>query len=240
MLKRMSLNVAVMMPIVLTVFILLSSDRAFAGCTKDTDCKGDRICTKGECMNPEPSKAGANQAGKMPAPGGPCKSYKNKLRAVDPGFTCVTSQGVTFKLIVRTDSDKEVWQDVNGKSPQTKGVYISDTADEKYDWNTAQGMCTDPATLDARGNLSNVSWHLPSGYNDDFAGQNGLPNGHSEFAKLDIDGYYEVVPSLPNHMFWTSSPWPPNTAWGYNGDNGGFADFGRQNEGSIRCIGKEK
>ena len=29
-----------------------------AGCGKDTDCKGDRICVKGECVEPSPTRGG--------------------------------------------------------------------------------------------------------------------------------------------------------------------------------------
>ncbi|MEE2828686.1 MAG: hypothetical protein VX498_05835 [Myxococcota bacterium] len=43
-------------PLTLAAFILVASfslaSTAFAGCEKDTDCKGDRICTKGECVEP--------------------------------------------------------------------------------------------------------------------------------------------------------------------------------------------
>ncbi len=41
---------------------------AHAGCEKDTDCKGDRICEKGECVSPGPgnSGSGGNAAAENP------------------------------------------------------------------------------------------------------------------------------------------------------------------------------
>jgi tetratricopeptide (TPR) repeat protein len=35
--------------------IVLQAPRAQAGCTRDSDCKGDRICEDGRCINPPPS-----------------------------------------------------------------------------------------------------------------------------------------------------------------------------------------
>ena len=43
--------------------LLLGSSRASAQCTKDTDCKYDRICVGGECVGPEGATGAApNQA----------------------------------------------------------------------------------------------------------------------------------------------------------------------------------
>jgi len=43
------------------------SDKKKPGCTKDTDCKGERVCTKGSCVSPtaeseDPAKAGTKKA----------------------------------------------------------------------------------------------------------------------------------------------------------------------------------
>lgn len=40
-----------------------------AGCAKDTDCKGDRVCAKGECV--EPAATAAPTAGPIPTAAGP-------------------------------------------------------------------------------------------------------------------------------------------------------------------------
>jgi hypothetical protein len=37
-----------------------------AGCAKDTDCKGDRICERGQCVAPAPSKASAGPVVQAP------------------------------------------------------------------------------------------------------------------------------------------------------------------------------
>lgn len=39
-----------------------------AGCTKDTDCKGDRICEKGACVAPRPPEAAVSATSRAPAP----------------------------------------------------------------------------------------------------------------------------------------------------------------------------
>ena len=42
-------------PLLLVTTWLLWPARAWAGCDKDTDCKGDRICVSGQCQAPDPS-----------------------------------------------------------------------------------------------------------------------------------------------------------------------------------------
>jgi hypothetical protein len=60
----------------LGVSLLGFADRASAQCTKDIECKGDRICSDGACVDPSPappplppsaSGAGVTQAEKPPA-----------------------------------------------------------------------------------------------------------------------------------------------------------------------------
>jgi len=51
--------------ITLTV-LALGSTAAFAQCTKDTDCKGDRICVQGSCVAPQPSQ-GAQSPAQQPS-----------------------------------------------------------------------------------------------------------------------------------------------------------------------------
>jgi hypothetical protein len=49
---------------VLSLIITLSAGKnAVAGCEKDTDCKGDRVCFEGKCMTPE----GAAEKAAVPA-----------------------------------------------------------------------------------------------------------------------------------------------------------------------------
>jgi hypothetical protein len=55
------LNTRTRLVLPVLLFLLHSGTPAWAaGCSKDTDCKGDRICEKGVCKDPE----GAAQAAK--------------------------------------------------------------------------------------------------------------------------------------------------------------------------------
>jgi len=46
-----------------------NTDPSAAGCHYDTQCKGDRVCVKGECVDPAPTRAGAaTTAGPTAAP----------------------------------------------------------------------------------------------------------------------------------------------------------------------------
>jgi hypothetical protein len=62
-------------PAIFSLFFLMSAGRsAFAaGCEKDTDCKGDRLCVKGECISEESA-----EAAERPKSGGPSISARCK------------------------------------------------------------------------------------------------------------------------------------------------------------------
>jgi len=64
--------------VVAAVLVALSSPSSALGqCTKDTDCKGDRICERGTCVNP-PAKANAS-----PAPVAGVQTCKDFVRSLD-------------------------------------------------------------------------------------------------------------------------------------------------------------
>lgn len=46
----------------------VTSEAVAAGCTKDTDCKGDRVCDKGACVSATPARPTATAAPSPPAP----------------------------------------------------------------------------------------------------------------------------------------------------------------------------
>ena len=58
----------------LSALLCLHASSARAQCTKDTDCKGDRVCQKGDCVDPPqlPRPAGIAEPG--PGPGAPAGS----------------------------------------------------------------------------------------------------------------------------------------------------------------------
>jgi NDP-sugar pyrophosphorylase family protein len=46
--------------IISTFFVLFFSTGTYADCTKDVDCKGERVCEKGVCVDPGSSPAAIN------------------------------------------------------------------------------------------------------------------------------------------------------------------------------------
>jgi len=48
-------------PLLLVTAWLLWPARVWAGCEKDTDCKGDRICVSGQCQAPDPATQSPHQ-----------------------------------------------------------------------------------------------------------------------------------------------------------------------------------
>lgn len=77
---------------------------AAGGCTKDTDCKGDRVCEDGRCVNPPlpaaalPPPAGPDagvaEVAPLPPPPPPAPNPGDYPKVVrKPGMTCVQSLG---------------------------------------------------------------------------------------------------------------------------------------------------
>ena len=57
------------------------------GCTRDTDCKGDRVCTAGQCREPQPPSAPAPQPRptSVPAPRATSQPAKQPKEDIPPG-----------------------------------------------------------------------------------------------------------------------------------------------------------
>jgi hypothetical protein len=57
-------------------FVFTASVTARAQCSKDVDCKGDRVCETGQCVSPPPpAPAAAPQAAPAPSPAAPAVTY---------------------------------------------------------------------------------------------------------------------------------------------------------------------
>lgn len=52
----------------ITVVVVISFNLSIAQCTKDTDCKGERICVNGECVEPRAEEAPATEPDVKEAP----------------------------------------------------------------------------------------------------------------------------------------------------------------------------
>jgi hypothetical protein len=61
--NRISRGLAVLsVPVAVTLSLLGCSSQSSQGCTKDSDCKGDRVCASGQCVD-LPTKVPSNEPG---------------------------------------------------------------------------------------------------------------------------------------------------------------------------------
>jgi hypothetical protein len=123
------------------------------------------------------------------------------------------------------------------------GLYVSDDLGKHpYESATDQNLCQSPDYSNQRGNLTSVTWRLPSGYPRALNGKKGFPDRDSDFVVLEDDGIREVVPGLANKWFLSSSETGAAmaSAYGYDGEFGGL-DGGCPGNGnvSLRCVGSD-
>lgn len=113
------------------------------------------------------------------------------LREKPEGTVCRTSKGSTFRLLRRTTNGYEVWHDM------TSGLVWSDVVHSKnprygsapeINYVRAMGLCENYSSFDARGNITDMQFHLPS---------------PSQFASGTKSGFEEVLPSNRSGVFWT-------------------------------------
>jgi hypothetical protein len=161
----------------------------------------------------------------------------------DTGYSCVvqTRNGpVSWRVeVVSSGTSKfRVIKDLKS------GLYVSDDfGKHPYESAVSQNLCQSSAYSNQRGNLTAVTWRMPSGYPRALNGKNGFPNHDSDFVVLEDDGIREVVPGLANKWFLSSSETGSasamTAAYGYDGDFGGL-DGGCPGNGnvSLRCVGQ--
>src|SRR5687768_7802389 len=124
---------------------LLLTTRAQAQCSKDTECKADRVCADGKCVSPESSHAlpPAPTPPAAPTPASPPAvgqvatdgDEPRTLRRRSPGLMAtgivLTSTALPFALFGAFFSDK-AYHDCIGGIPRTTGV-TSEQADRRND-----------------------------------------------------------------------------------------------------------
>jgi hypothetical protein len=181
-----------------------------------------------------------------------CSSgYAKGAEACDPQAVAKAETG--YSCVVQTKSGPVSWRVEAVSTGSSKfrvikdlksGLYVSDDMGKHpYESAVNQNLCQSPAYSNQKGNLTSVTWRLPSGYPRALNGKNKFPNRDSDFVLLDDDGIREVVPGLANKWFLSSSETGSasamTSAYGYDGDFGGL-DGGCPGNGnvSLRCVGQ--
>lgn len=159
----------------------------------------------------------------------PCANFEEPaLRLVSEGFQCMSSKGVVFRLVKRTQprKGKEVWQDTKSE------LLVSDVLDGLHTHYQAEKLCADESSLEARGYLSNISWRLPSG---------NPKNRDDDYVTLESNGFREAVPRMRDRWFWSSSVinFAVDYAYYFPGNGGVIKGDSRNNGGdAVRCVGR--
>lgn len=92
--------------------LVLAAPAHAGGCSKDTDCKGDRICESGDCVAPPASAAAPASApvpsrARTPVPSGGCPWAGATSLVVDALWDHVTINGIEYS--VDSDADRGVF-----------------------------------------------------------------------------------------------------------------------------------
>ncbi|MBI2608433.1 MAG: hypothetical protein HYW47_02410 [Deltaproteobacteria bacterium] len=164
-----------------------------------------------------------------------------KTKQTDQGYKCKveTEDGdVVWYLHTKTESGKKVWKDMKS------GLLVSDILDGTFTHYQAQDICTHPSSLEARGNLSNITWSLPTGYPKDLNGKHGFPNEDSDFETLEDNGVLKVIDTTGSEYLWSSSVYPRDSdfAYGFYGYGDIVGGYNRDGcgyyFGSVLCVGR--
>jgi hypothetical protein len=121
------------------------------------------------------------------------------------------------------------------------GLYVSDDMGKhSHESAVHENLCGSPDYSNQRGNLTSVSWRLPSGYPRSLNGKNGFPNHDSDFVILEADGIRQVIPGISSKYFVSSSEAGKPAdyiSYGFDGEFGGI-DPGCNGNGmaSLRCV----
>ena len=157
------------------------------------------------------------------------------------GYTCVVkakggSVAWRVEAVISTESRTfRVMKDLKS------GLYVSDDMGKhSHEFAVKQNLCDSPDYSNQRGNLTSVSWRLPSGYPRSLNGKNGFPNHDSDFVILEDDGIRQVIPGISSQYFVSSSEAGKPAdyiSYGFDGEFGGI-DAGCNGNGmaSLRCV----
>src|SRR5262245_16698528 len=155
------------------------------------------------------------------------------------GYTCMTktkSGSVAWRVeaVILTESRTfRVVKDIKS------GLYVSDDMGKhSHEAAKKENLCQSPDYSNQRGNLTSVTWRLPSGYPRSLNGKKNFPNQDSDFVTLEDDGIRQVLP-LANKWFVSSSESASEdfSSYGFDSEFGGI-DSGCNGNGmaSLRCV----
>ena len=157
------------------------------------------------------------------------------------GYTCVVkakggSVAWRVEAVISTESRMfRVMKDLKS------GLYVGDDMGKhSHEFAVKQNLCDSPDYSSQTGNLTSVSWRLPSGYPPSLNGKNGFPNHDSDFVILEDDGIRQVIPGISSKYFVSSSEAGKPAdyiSYGFDGEFGGI-DAGCNGNGmaSLRCV----
>jgi hypothetical protein len=86
------------------------------------------------------------------------------------------------------------------------GLYVSDDMGKhSHESAKKESLCQSPDYSNQKGNLTSVTWRLPSGYPRSLNGKNGFPSQDGDFVVLDDNGIRQVVSGVASKYFISSS-----------------------------------
>ena len=157
------------------------------------------------------------------------------------GYTCVVktkSESVAWRVEAVISTESRTFRVVKDLK---SGLYVSDDIGKhSHESAKKENLCQSPDYSNQRGNLTSVTWRLPSGYPRSLNGKNGFPNHDSDFVILEDDGIRQVIPGISSKYFVSSSEagTPADyISYGFDGEFGGI-DAGCNGNGmaSLRCV----
>src|SRR5262249_18413373 len=142
------------------------------------------------------------------------------------GYTCVVktkSGSVDWRVeaVIATESRTfRVMKDLKS------GLYVSDDMGKhSHESAVHENLCQSSDYSNKRGNLTSLTWRLPSGYPRSLNGKNGFPNHDSDFVILEDDGIRQVIPGISSKYFVSSSEAGKPAdyiSYGFDGEFGGI------------------
>src|SRR5262245_34009896 len=157
------------------------------------------------------------------------------------GYTCVVktkSGSVAWRVeaVIATASRTfRVMKDLKS------GLYVSDDMGKHSHESTVhENLCQSPDYSNQRGNLTSLTWPLPSGHPRSLNGKHGFPNHDSDFVILEDDGIRQVILGISSKYFVSASEagkLADYISYGFDGEFGGI-DAGCNGNGmaSLRCL----